>query len=198
MGRGYWTLLYHTLNVYMQRVTWKANNRCTSLYSCLVMLVYYNVFGNGRQTISIPSAWLIIWSILIKPIHLPKFSSCFLEFKRCLPVLQDSCIHTFLYTHTHSLTHTHTHTLAHTHTHTHTHTYTHIHIHTLTHTYMYTYTLAHIHTELARGDSFGSFSAKRVNDLSSNSRQQSLETINSAAEFETEHLPLRQVRGGQN
>ena len=34
--------------------TWNVNDYLTSPYTCSVMLLYYNVFGNDRQTISIP------------------------------------------------------------------------------------------------------------------------------------------------
>ena len=53
-GREYQTLLYQALNVCGESHAWNANHHCTSPYTCSVMLVYYNVFGNGRQRISVP------------------------------------------------------------------------------------------------------------------------------------------------
>ena len=49
-------LLYRALNVHESHA-WNVNNHRISPYTCLVKLVYYNTFGNGRQSIGIPSTW---------------------------------------------------------------------------------------------------------------------------------------------
>ena len=58
LRREYQMLLYRALNVCGESHAWNANNRRTSQYTCSVMLVYYNIFGDGRWIISIPSVWL--------------------------------------------------------------------------------------------------------------------------------------------
>ena len=50
--------LYDTLNIRGESHAWNANDCGTCPYTCSVMLVYYDVFGNGRQIINIPNAWL--------------------------------------------------------------------------------------------------------------------------------------------
>ena len=50
--------------IYAESHTWNANNHCTSPYTCSVMLVYYNVFGNGRQIIQ-RQAHSILFSFII-------------------------------------------------------------------------------------------------------------------------------------
>ena len=54
--REYRTRLCSALNVCGESRAWNANHVRLLAWECAGTFVYYNVFGNGRQIISIPSA----------------------------------------------------------------------------------------------------------------------------------------------
>lgn len=50
-------LLCRVSNVCRESRVWNASNHCTALYTCSVVLAYFNVFGNGRQNNQHSKRW---------------------------------------------------------------------------------------------------------------------------------------------